>query len=57
MGVCRHTRLLASLQVRVPPIVWAGVVLVLEAAVVAIEVAVAHCWSRPVLWRVLADQS
>jgi hypothetical protein len=55
----RRTRLLAWLQLRVRPMVWPGVVLVLKAAVAAIEVAVTHCWSRLVWWLVdvPADQS
>jgi hypothetical protein len=56
MGGYRRIRLLASLRVRVRPIVWTGVVLVLvlvlEAAVAAIGEAVARCWSRLVLCRV-----
>jgi hypothetical protein len=59
MGGYRRTRLLASLRVRVPPIVWTGFVLVLEAAVAAVGEAVARCWWRLVLCRadVLVDQS
>jgi hypothetical protein len=55
----RHTRLLAWLQVRMSPMAPPGVVLVLEAAVAAIEVAVARCWLRLVWWLVdvPADQS
>jgi hypothetical protein len=57
----RHTRLLAWLQVRTPPMVppVVVVVVVVEVAVAAIEVAVAHCWSRLVWWLVdvPADQS
>jgi hypothetical protein len=52
MGGYHRTRLLASLRVRVPPIVWIGVVLVLEAAVAVIGEAVARCWWRLVLCRV-----
>jgi hypothetical protein len=59
MDESRHTRLLAWLQVRTPPMVPPGVVLVFEVAVAGIEVVVAHCWSRLVWWLVdvRADQS